>query len=95
MNVFMGIMTVLLVVSALIFSVGIFMFGMSTIATVYGCVTNNPEDRFTIGIDYGAGILKEIERVVDATERCVDISEQVAVATLKEYEDDEDDYIEL
>lgn len=96
MNVFTAIMMFMAVVAALILAVGVCLIGVGVIAAVYCCITDDPKNRLVIGLDYGKRMNDAVERIVTATERCVDLTAESVGILSKEYEDDEDsDYIEL
>lgn len=93
MNVLVGVYMILVLIVAAAFAIGVLLFGIAAIGAVYGCITENPEERFVIGIDYGKHYNDVLDRIVDATERCVDVTVKATEAMLpddEEYEEAED-----
>ena len=91
MSIFMGIITVLLTIAALMFGLGVLLLGSSAIVAAAGCVgILEPENRFVIGLDYGKRLKDAMERLVIATEKTVELTEKSVNYTIGEDEDSEE-----
>lgn len=91
MSIFMGIVTILLVISALMFGLGVLLLGSSAIVAAAGCVgILEPENHFVIGLDYGKRVNDLMERIVISTEKTVELTEKTVEYTIGEEEDSEE-----
>ena len=91
MSIFMGIVTILLVISALMFGLGVLLLGSSAIVAAAGCVgILEPENHFVVGLDYGVRVNDLLERMVVSTEKTVELTEKTVNYTIDEEEDSEE-----
>lgn len=91
MSIFMGIVTILLVISALMFGLGVLLLGSSAIVAAAGCVgILEPENHFVVGLDYGVRVNDLLERMVISTEKSVELTEKTVNYTIGEEEDSEE-----
>lgn len=88
MNVwFVSIMTFLGIVAALMLSIGVLLIGFGFIVIAAGSVgILEPENHFVIGIDYGKHTNDQLDRLIDITERSVNITTKVLEQQLDEEE---------
>lgn len=91
MSIFMGIVTILLVIAALMFGLGVLLLGSSAIVAAAGCTgILEPENHFVIGLDYGLRVNDLLERMVISTEKTVELTEKSVNYTIGEEEDSEE-----
>lgn len=92
MSVWTGIVTILGLIIAATFAIGMLLVGAGMIWLVYACTElDDPTTRFVVGVDFGKRYNDFMESVADDLHRTVELTEQAYSVVLPKDEESEEE----